>query len=1175
MTKPNLSKLQRITAFFLSAKKLPLIISLSITVLGAYAQQQKPSYTLLWKISGKGLSRPSYIFGTMHVKDKRVFNFSDSVMLAIQSCPSFALEVHPDTLIKQMFATLHSNDSNSLRKLLSKGEYDELSKRFETKNGYPLGDINPIQAESMMRPVKDKPDDKKTFVDAYLYGVARGLNKNIYGLENTTDQLKSYSDSSEIKSRLQEMLESDEEEDLEETEQMITIYSTGVLKQIYDYLGDEKLADSVLIGRNKVMAKSIIMHMATQPIFSAVGVAHLPGENGLIELLKNEGYTVTPVTANFTNVAAKFNTDYTKLKWVTYTDQQQGYSIDFPFDPVKTPISDNVEAVIYSDMANDMFFGTYATLTGASSRAGAADAAMKRIINNLKSKDGKILSNKIIYVNGLKTTELVVKRNKRSTMRYRFLMANNYLYCIYAGNDLPGISQPYANRFFNSFKSFEPAVIANKNWINYKNDTAAFSIALPMKPIIVKQQIPSPQDPKAKFDLHMYVATDSVKLINYLVRYNDYPAGMYLGDKKAGLEAIAKEIKRKGVKIVKVTTIFKDGYEGREITFEIQGYTCKAQLFLRGNRSYMLLKQNLQGGVINDGVDFFKTFKFEPYQASTLSPFVINDNYRAGVFEKSKVSADSSKTYTSYLHTTKTVFSTNPATGGVFGFEHANINKYYRAQNIDSLFKLVQNDIVSYTDTLLKNDTIYVNGMRGREYITQNKTTQSKARSRVLIDNGNVFYLVSHTADEDLFSNGANMIYNSLVKTSPTPSIDLSASKAPIITTDLLSKDTTTFNYALGALSYYQFDKTELPYLYSALNKSYGNDTAENATKPKLIRAIAKVKDESSVNKLVGVFNAAGTDTKTKVAILNVIANIDKGKGLETYFNLISNIGDIKTDNAYMMFSSMYDSLEYTAANYSRIIPLLKYPHYRSPILSVTISMLSQNKYTALIKSHFKELTAYANDDLENYLINDTTQNKWGYPIYNYLQLMTKIKNEPLTENFTNRLIKRDTYSGFKSEAVLARFANHLPTNQLIINKLLDSLALRYDVLEALNKSGQLAKAPQKYRRPVAFAEASLYKYLTDQDEGNIEHVSLVGTLTEKGSTYYVFKFDTEYDTQKQQRIAICGPYKPGTTKLDFSGYHAYSDWEEKKANWQLQAKKMIPELKKQNAELLKNNTIN
>ena len=87
--------------------------------------QQRSNYSLLWKISGNGLSHPSYLFGTMHVSDKRVVNFSDSVMLALQSCSRFALEVHPDTTMKSLFALMAGNDTlRSIDKLLSKKEYD-------------------------------------------------------------------------------------------------------------------------------------------------------------------------------------------------------------------------------------------------------------------------------------------------------------------------------------------------------------------------------------------------------------------------------------------------------------------------------------------------------------------------------------------------------------------------------------------------------------------------------------------------------------------------------------------------------------------------------------------------------------------------------------------------------------------------------------------------------------------------------------------------------------------------------------------------------------------------------------------------------------------------------------------------------------------------------------------
>src|SRR5579871_2249156 len=92
---------------------LKRFLSVSVIVLlslAASAQARRQPYTLLWRISGKDLKEPSYLFGTMHVKDKRVFGFSDSVMLAIQKCKSFALEVHPDSSVRMLFELMGKSD---------------------------------------------------------------------------------------------------------------------------------------------------------------------------------------------------------------------------------------------------------------------------------------------------------------------------------------------------------------------------------------------------------------------------------------------------------------------------------------------------------------------------------------------------------------------------------------------------------------------------------------------------------------------------------------------------------------------------------------------------------------------------------------------------------------------------------------------------------------------------------------------------------------------------------------------------------------------------------------------------------------------------------------------------------------------------------------------------------
>jgi len=93
------------------------------------AQQNQNS--LLWKIEGNNLSSPSYLYGTIHVHDNRVFNFSDSVFIALEACEAFALEVHPDSMILATISSVQENFNNSYyEELLSEEELDRFKDRF-------------------------------------------------------------------------------------------------------------------------------------------------------------------------------------------------------------------------------------------------------------------------------------------------------------------------------------------------------------------------------------------------------------------------------------------------------------------------------------------------------------------------------------------------------------------------------------------------------------------------------------------------------------------------------------------------------------------------------------------------------------------------------------------------------------------------------------------------------------------------------------------------------------------------------------------------------------------------------------------------------------------------------------------------------------------------------------
>jgi len=1158
---------------FSSIKHILFLLAFNLISTAIFAQQAQKPYTLLWRISGKDLKQPSYLFGTMHVKDQRVFNFSDSVMLAIQKCNGFALEVHPDSIMRKMFEVMQKKDSTrDLHKLLGEKKYAELAKKFEQKNGYKMREgIDPLMAESVLHANKEKPGDKESFIDAHLYGIARTMDKNIYGLEDASEQFDKVLGSSDaMRERLLGLLETGGGED--DSEAMIKIYSTGNLDNILSYIKKFDIADSELVARNHVMVTSMIKDMQKGSLFTAVGAAHLPGDNGIISQLQQGGYAVVPVPATFTGVAARYHIDYNRMKWVTHTDTDLGYSLDFPSAPIKTSAYAGLDTWMFADLANENFYGIYAIPKGTTDNPAEREKVIDNVIKNfVKNKKDQLISRKNTTINGLPGVDIVVK-NATGYQRSMLIVANNVLYYVYMGNHLSNLHSAYANHFFNSFKALGVVEKPTKEWINFKNDTAALSIQLPAQPTRVVRETANPNG-GTPFNIKMYVSTDSSKLMSYLIRYNDYPAGNYLADRNTVLNSIAKEFSSKAKLIGEPTVIWKDGYEGREVKLVFAGsYHSIVRIYIRGNRLYLLLKQNLhEGADVTANDSFFNSFKFEPYLKPTFVDFAPEgDNYRLKTVSTPKLKKDSVRNYKTYLQNSSFFSTTSPTSGGVYTFEHATISKLYRSKGVDSLYQTLTNLVVKYRDTLIKVDTITMNGKKARELITANRTTKDQRRSRILIDDGDVFFMESYLGKEQLFDDESNTFYNSLERTGAATKIDPYSSKAGKISEGLQSSDTTQYNEALGALSYYSFTTDELPFVYSALQKTYPDDTISKGVRYKLIEALRDTHDNKTIENLQTLYKTLTDKYLLKSIILNTIPSIDTKSGYDIYFNLLINDKALKTENNYMTFRPLYDSIKYTAAHFKQIVPLISNAEYRSHILRLSNQLLDSpnNEYTKLIRDNFKDITKYAKCDLDTFLVSkDTNKNEWATNSYQYLTLMGKIKGEPEINSYTNYYLNHYPKGYYVSAAVVARIYNGLPVGAGLTARLLDSMDSRYDIMEAYYRQKQLNKVPLKYKTPSEFGKLCLYRFASstddDDDYGVPGKISLLGSITEKGSIYYVYQFNFPEKSETDRYIGIAGPYKPGSSRLNFERYNAYTSYDVKTTNWIKQARLLIPDLKK------------
>ena len=142
--------------------------------------------SLLWEISGNGLEESSYLFGTVHLSDKRVFNFNDSVFAKINECDAFTMEIEatPENTTT-LGNSIYLDDGQTIDKVLSEKEYAYLKKFFKETFDLNLDGLKIFTPMSIvsMATMKLFKSDIDTYVDNFLYQYAKSKNKKTFSVE--------------------------------------------------------------------------------------------------------------------------------------------------------------------------------------------------------------------------------------------------------------------------------------------------------------------------------------------------------------------------------------------------------------------------------------------------------------------------------------------------------------------------------------------------------------------------------------------------------------------------------------------------------------------------------------------------------------------------------------------------------------------------------------------------------------------------------------------------------------------------------------------------------------------------------------------------------------------------------------------------------------------------------
>lgn len=286
-------------------KRILTILALSLMCLTSNAQ-------LVWKISGNGIQKPSYILGTHHGCP---FNYCDSIpglMKAFDKVDNIIGEINmiefsemsPERMQKMQAMMMMPADT-SLLSLFNEEETAKVNAWLGKKMGASLEMLSVMKPMTIMVTVQNKiltemmPElATMTSIDKYMQTLGQSKGKTIGELETADYQMELlYGNSLEEQAdALLEMIDHGDSKGL--LQQLTNAYKSQNLDTLWKVFQEQMTGyeyDAIVKVRNLNWEKQMKELLPKQSTLFVVGAGHLPGESGMINLLREAGYKVKPV----------------------------------------------------------------------------------------------------------------------------------------------------------------------------------------------------------------------------------------------------------------------------------------------------------------------------------------------------------------------------------------------------------------------------------------------------------------------------------------------------------------------------------------------------------------------------------------------------------------------------------------------------------------------------------------------------------------------------------------------------------------------------------------------------------------------------------------------------------------------------------------------------------------
>lgn len=1102
------------------------------------AQKSSTPKTLLWRISGNGLKKDSYLYGTMHLQDKRVFNFSDSLYYYLEKADGYAMEIDLrdflDSMIQRGVAARESalfddeDEEATITRPAGKknATIDSLMKEVKNNND-PASRKKLIRIrEALVRMSLKKREEMPTIMDAWFYGIARRQGKWLGSVEDVSDQLSLVDEVGREMNH--DALKSSPDEVGRSLEKLIQIYLSRDLDELYRYAlpgAGQRQEDRVFVRRNHKMVQSMDSLAPLRSVFFAVGAAHLPGDSGVIQLLRNKGYILSPVLSSKTKNPEQYLAKLDAAPWTAVEDKDKSLWVDMPTTASDINMFGDALSMKYS---MDITTMTFFMATSIEVPAGTEKERSNEALN--KNKNAVVLNQKEIENGGLKGFQGDV-RLYNAYYRVQYLASEGRIYMLMAGGQRrEKLNSPDVTRFLKSFKPRQAVAKPAETWYSQLIPDKGVSLEFPRKPRRNKQ-----------LEAEMDEDNDSRHLIFDLL---DIKADVYMMLRIADLKEAKVvvndssyfDIYRKSFAgtIDSITRDEMGTWQGFPV-FYLEGYSAERDALLRvmtmsrGNRNYTLYAGGSPEKRSQNMLDrYFQSFRLLPYQTLTRQKQESAEgNFSSTAPAPFRLYQDDEDEETSSQFTH--YVSIDSIESVWYEVVKERISKYMWANSDSAGFAGALKGYVSWNDSVLRQQPVVSNGVKGREWIIGMGDSHIQKRIRIFFGGDSIYRLISYIPALYMNEPRHNAFFEDFRITRPEKKIDMLKSKAVLLLRDLQSADSATAAEALEAVGEAPFVAAELPLLYEAYMKQYADDSLDRyySTRTQLHRAIEKLADKSTLQFVRNNYKSfTGQREPLKVSMLNLLAAI---KTKESYALLKELL--LKSPPAVVgdreLSSEITDSLQLAATLYPELLQLAANPGFSDRVLQVTIELADSSTIpVSMILPYAPSIYRYT-DSLINTLQKTDSADIEGYLQRNRLRLLAKLKQPEAYQLLQKYLSVNQTY--VRMEAAILLLKGGQSVAPAALEKIAADKWFRRDLHDSLLVLGKEKLFPEKYLTQALMAESDMYNEA--YDEIPVEVLELVGErqLQYKGGLkrFYLFRvqFETVDDEEPEVYLGIAGPF--------------------------------------------------